>query len=70
MNKEHKTLVTFDLLKKYVVVCKNYEIAQKIAANAYSLDGIKYLRINKCGRTNVKNPIILTPEEFIKTFGE
>ena len=37
-------------IEKWAVECNTMEEAQEVAAERNSLVGIKYLRINKCGR--------------------
>lgn len=44
-----------------------YEDAREIAADAYSIDGINYLRINRCGRVS-KDYEKLSISEYRKRF--
>ena len=36
--------------EKFAVKCKNMDDAREVGQDAYSLDGIKNVRIRKCGR--------------------
>lgn len=37
-------------VEKFAVKCNDMETAREVASERYSLEGIKYLRINKCGK--------------------
>ena len=36
--------------EKFAVACKGMEQAREVAQDAYSLDGIKNIRLRKCGK--------------------
>ena len=36
--------------KKYAIKCETIDEAHEIMADVYSLDGVSYIRLNKCGK--------------------
>ena len=43
--------------EKFYVVCENDEQAKEVARDAYSLDGVKNIRIRKCSKPRNRLPI-------------
>lgn len=50
---------------KYAVECDNIKEATEIASDIYSIDGIRYLNINKSGRIK-KDVKILNKNNYLK----
>ena len=53
--------------KYYAVECNNDEEAKEIMSDAYSIDGVTYIRVNK-GTARMKGRQVLSVEEYKKSF--
>ena len=67
-----KIYVTFTLgnifmcnVKKIAVNCENMEQARKVVSDAYSIDGVKYLKIRQCGKPT-SDRLFITYDEYFK----
>ena len=54
----------FSPVERYAVQCVNFEQAQEVASDAYSLDGIMYLRISTSPRLSKDVKIITDAENY------
>lgn len=52
--------------KYYAIKCETYDEATDVALDINSLDGVTYLRINKCGKLSRKDVKILPSNDYIK----
>ena len=48
--------------EKFAVKCENMDDAREVAQDAYSLDGIKNVRIRKCGKP--RNRLIMSYDNY------
>ena len=48
--------------EKFAVRCKNMDAAREVMRDAYSLDGIKNVRIRKCGKP--RNRLIMSYDNY------
>ena len=48
--------------EKFAVKCENMDDAREVARDAYSLDGIKNVRIRKCGKP--RNRLIMSYDNY------
>lgn len=55
--------VTSSTADKFAVICTNESMLKDVLTDAYSIDGITYLRINRCGKLNAQ-VVRLTYEEY------
>jgi hypothetical protein len=55
----------------YAIKCRDYDQAVVIASDVNSLDGVTYIRINRCGHLKHKGQITITSgdEYWKKTYG-
>ena len=51
--------------KKIAVTCENMDDAREVGQDAYSLDGIKNVRIRKCGKPT-SDRLFITYDEYFK----
>jgi hypothetical protein len=65
------TAVTGKQTEYHAIRCKNYDQAAVIASDVNSLDGVTYLRINRCGHLKHKDKVIITSgdEYWKKMYG-
>lgn len=49
---------------RYAVKCPNEKIALEVASDINSIDGISYLRLNRCGKIN-KNCRVISSEDYL-----
>lgn len=61
------TAVTGKQTEYHAIRCKDYDQAVVIASDVNSLDGVTYLRINRCGQLKHKDKvIIMSGDEYWK----
>ena len=53
--------------KKYAIKCQNDKEAKACASDLYSMDGINYIRINRCNRIN-RNAQVFDFENYNKPY--
>lgn len=54
------TAVTGRETEYHAIGCRDYDRAVAIASDVYSLDGVTYVRINRCGRLRHKDKVKIT----------
>lgn len=52
----------------HAVECESESEAYEVASDVNSLDGISYLRVNKCGRINKQSKVITADEYWKKHY--
>lgn len=50
--------------EKYAVACNDMEQAKEVARDANSFDGIKNIRLRKCGKPKAKDRVVMPYDDY------